>query len=83
MHWAICSKVLGQTHMRYVLKHIGSNFLKIFTFYVFFGFFTHTKLKHKSKIKKQKQCIQRNARYTKCMKIWHSMHEGSYKDWKN
>ena len=55
----------------------------IFYFLCDFGFFTHTKLKQQSKIKKQKQCIQINARCTKCMKIWHLMHEESYKDWKN
>ena len=42
MHHAISMKVLGQTHMRYVLKHISCDF----------GFFLNTqKQKHKSKIK--------------------------------
>ena len=54
MHYAISTKVLGQTHMWKVLKHIRSNFW-IFHFLCGFGFFTHTKLKHKSKIKNKKQ----------------------------
>ena len=54
MHKAICMKVQGKTHMRYVLKHIRSNFLN-FSLFMWFWIFTHTKLKHKSKIKKQKQ----------------------------
>ena len=48
MLYAISMKVLGQTHMWYVLKHIQSNFFQFFTFYVvldFFFFFTHTKKK--------------------------------------
>ena len=50
MHKTICTKVQGQTHMWYVLKHIRSNFLN-FSLFMCFGFFTHTKLKDKSKIK--------------------------------
>ena len=45
--------------------------IKLFKFYTFYVvldfFFFHTKPKHKRS--KQKQCIQINARCTKCMKI--------------
>ena len=56
MHTAICTKVQGQTHMWYVLKHIQSNFLnfkhfEVFTFYVVFGFLHTQKQKYKSKFK--------------------------------
>ena len=56
MHYAISTKVLGQTHMRYILKHIRSSFLnfklfEFFTFYVFLDFLHTQKQKHKSKIK--------------------------------
>ena len=50
MHYAISTKVLGQTHMRYVLKHIQSNFLS-FPLFMCFWIFTHMKQKYKSKIK--------------------------------
>ena len=54
MHYVINTKVLGQIHMRYVLKHIRSNFLK-FSLFMWFWIFTHTKQRHKSKIKNKKQ----------------------------
>ena len=52
MHKAISTKVQGKTHMWYVLKHILSNFLN-FLLFICFWIFTHTKLKHKSKIKNE------------------------------
>ena len=50
MHYAISTKVLGQTHMWNVLKHIRSNFW-IFHFLRVFGFLQIQKQKHKSMIK--------------------------------
>ena len=50
MHYAISTKVQGQTHMWNVLKHIWSNFLN-FSLFMCFWIFTHTKQKYKSKIK--------------------------------
>ena len=66
MHKAICTKVQGKTYMWYVLKHIRSNFLNI-SFFMWFWIFTHTKLKHESKIKT-------NTMYIKKCKM-HKMHE--------
>ena len=54
MYYAISTNVLGQTHMWYVLKHIWSNFLN-FSLFMWFWIFTHTKQRHKSKIKNKKQ----------------------------
>ena len=50
MHKVICTKVQGQTHMWYVLKHILSNFLNFSLFMWFLDFYTQ-KQKHKSKFK--------------------------------
>ena len=79
MHKAICTKVQGQTHMRYVLKHIRSNFLnfslfEFFTFYVVLDFLL-TQSRNIKVRPRTKQCIQINARCTKCMMIWHLMHD--------
>ena len=49
MHYAISTKVLGQTHMWNVLKHIRLNFLNV-PLFMCFWIFTHTKQKHKSMI---------------------------------
>ena len=75
MHYAISTKVLSQTHVWYVLKHIRSNFLN-FSLFMWYWIFTHTKLKHKRKIKKKKsnaykemQDAQNAWRYdNQCMK---------------
>ena len=54
MHYAISTKVLGQTHMWYT-QHKLSNFLKIFQFLWVFEFFEHTqKQNRKSKINKNR-----------------------------
>ena len=79
MHYAISMKVLGQTHMWYVLKHIWSNFLNS-SLFMWFWIFTHKKQKHKSKIKNK--CIKRCMMH-KCMTMKHLMHKGSYKYQKN
>ena len=60
MHYAISTKVLGQTHMRYILKHIQSNFLNFTFFMWFWNFYTH---KNKS-IK-----VKSNAKTIKTMHI--------------
>ena len=57
MHYAISTKVLGQTHMWYT-QNKWSSILKIFQFffYGFFEFFEHTqKLNKKSKINNNKK----------------------------
>ena len=68
MHYTISTKILGQTHMWNGLKHIRTNFW-IFHFLCGFGFFTHTKQRHKSKIKKQKQKTMhiKRCKMHKCM----------------
>ena len=54
MHYAISTKVLGQTHMRYA-QNKRSNFLKIFQFFYGFWIFEHTqKQNKKSKINNNK-----------------------------
>ena len=75
MYKAISTKVQGKTHMWYVLKHIRSNFLNFTIFMWFWIFFTHTKLKYKSKIKnktmhtKKMQDAQNAWKYDiECMK---------------
>ena len=79
MHYTISTKVLDQTHMIYVLKHIRPNFFNFSLFMWFFIFYSH-KTKTKKVRSKQKQCIQINA---KCMIMKHLMHEESYRDRKN
>ena len=76
MHYAISTKVLGQTHMWYT-QNKWSNFLKIFQFLWVFEFWTHSKIEHEkirsittSKIKtckrkKKKTCIKQKAMHDK------------------
>ena len=72
-----------------MLKHVRSNFLN-FSLFMWFGIFTHTKLKQKKnkiKIRSNAKTIKtmhiKRCMIHKCMTIKHQMHEGSYKDRKN
>ena len=84
MHYAISTKVLGQTHMWNVLKHIQSNFLN-FSLFMCFWIFLHTqKQMHKSKFKcKNNKNNAYKEMHDAQMHEKHLMHEGSYKDQKN
>ena len=46
MHYAISTKVVGQTHMWYT-QHKRSNFLKIFQIFMGFLIFEHTQKQNK------------------------------------
>ena len=82
MHYAISMKVLGQTHMWYVLKTYTNKLFEFFTFYVILDFYTHqnkaVKVRSNAKTMQIKKC-----KMHKCMIKKHLMHEGSYKDRKN
>ena len=54
MHYAISTKVLGQTHMWYT-QHKWSNFLEIFQFLWFLNFSTLSKTEHEVRSTKQEQ----------------------------
>ena len=84
MHHAISMKVLGQTHMRYVLKHIWSNFLNFSLFMWFWIFYTHKNksIKVRSNAKTTKTMHIKRCMMHKCMTMKHLMYEESYKDWK-
>ena len=85
MHKAICTKVQGQTHMWYVLKHIQSNFMNFSLFMWFLDFYTHKNksIKVRSNAKTIKTMHMKRCMMHKCMTMKHLMHEGSYKDRKN
>ena len=74
MHYAISTKVLGQTYMWKVLKHIRSNFLN-FSLFMWFWIFTHTKQRHKDKIKKKtKQNKKKKTKQNNAYKEMHDVH---------
>ena len=79
MHKAICTKVQGQTHMWLSAQTYTIKLFEFFTFYVVLEFLL-TQSRNIKVRSRTKQCIQINARCTKCMMIWHLMHEGSNKD---
>ena len=60
MHYAISTKVLGQTHMWYT-QNKQSNFLKIFQFLWFLNFWTHSKTEQ-VKWDQQKQVQNRTCK---------------------
>ena len=82
MHYAISTKVLGQTHMRYVFKYIKSNFLNFPFFMCFWIFYTHKNkgIKVRSNAKTTKAMHIQRCMMHKCMTIKHLMYEGFYKD---
>ena len=82
MHYAISTKVLGQTHMRYVFKYIESNFLNFPFFMCFWIFYTHKNkgIKVRSNAKTTKAMHIQRCMMHKCMTIKHLMYEGFYKD---
>ena len=74
MHYAISTKVLGQTHM-WNTQNKRSNFLKIFQFFmvfflIFFFFWTHLKTEHKMKINKNKSKAKARERNTNKLSMW-------------
>ena len=82
MHYAISTKVLGQTHMRYVFKYIESIFLNFPFFMCFWIFYTHKNkgIKVRSNAKTTKAMHIQRCMMHKCMTIKHLMYEGFYKD---
>ena len=85
MHYAISTKVLGQSHMWYVLKTYAIKLFEFSTFYAFLDFYTpkNKNIKVRSNAKTTKTMHIKRCMMHKCMTMKHLMHEGSYKDQKN